>query len=118
MNTNVPLIRLAEIYLTRSVLLFRSGDLAGSTADLDMVRRRAWDTQKGGPFVPTTSINEQKINDERIIELFGEADRIDYLRSLKVDIPNGERGPGTVPYTSEDFVWAIPVREALYNEGL
>ena len=55
---------------------------------------------------------------QQLIELFCESDRIDYLRGLKIDIPKGERGEGTDPYTSEDFVWDIPVREQLYNENL
>lgn len=119
-HTNVPLIRLAEVYLTRSIIRFKAGDKSGAAADLDVVRKRAWDTAVGGPFVETSSSNitDQMISDERVIEMSGENDRIDYLRALKVDIPKGERGPGTDPYTSEDFVWAIPNRELLYNESL
>lgn len=120
MNTNVPLIRLAEVHLTRSICRLMAGDNAGAAADLNVVRKRAWDTNVGGAYTEITSasITEQMINDERLIELFNEADRIDYLRGLKKDIPKGERGAGTDPYTSEDFVWEIPVREILYNEGL
>jgi len=120
MNTNVPLIRLAEVYLTRSICRLMSGDTEGAAADLNVVRKRAWDVRVGGtyPEVTASTITNQMINDERMIELFNEGDRIDYLRGLKVDIPKGERGAGTDPYTSEDFVWAIPVRETLYNEGL
>jgi hypothetical protein len=119
-HTNIPLIRLAEVYLTRSVIRFRAGNKNGAAADLDVVRKRAWDTVIGGPFIPTeaSSLTEQMISDERLIEMAGENDRIDYLRGLKVDIPKGERGAGTDPYTSEDFVWAIPNRELLYDESL
>lgn len=119
-HTNVPLIRLAEVYLTRSVIRFRAGNKNGAASDLDVVRKRAWDTVIGGPFVPTeaSSLTEQMISDERLIEMAGENDRVDYLRGLKVDIPKGERGAGTDPYTSEDFVWAIPNRELLYDESL
>ena len=120
MNTNVPLIRLAEVYLTRSICRFLAGDKGGAAADLNVVRKRAWDTRIGGayPAITASTITDQMINDERLLELFNEGDRIDYLRGLKKDIPKGERGAGTDPYTSEDFVWAIPVREILYNEGL
>ena len=38
--------------------------------------------------------------------------------SIKVDIPKGERGPGTDPYTSESFVWAIPNLELNFNDAL
>jgi len=120
MNTNVPLIRLAEVILTRSIVRFRAGDLSGAASDLNIVRRRAWDENVGGPFQPTNAgtVTEQIINDERLVEMFNEADRLDYLRSLKVDIPLGERGPGAEPYTSKSFVWDIPVRETIYNDGL
>jgi hypothetical protein len=118
-QTNIPVLRLAEVYLTRAICRFRLNDLAGAAADLNVVRERAWDETFGGPYVPVTSatITEDMINDERVIEMFGENDRIDYLRGLKVPIPKGERGTGTDPYTSEDFVWAIPFDELLYNES-
>jgi hypothetical protein len=118
--TNVPLIRLAEIYLTRSICRFLSGDLNGAASDLNVVRARAWNVNVGGAYTPVTpaTITEQMISDERLIEMFNEFDRIDYLRALKVPIPKGERGPGTDPYTAEDFVWAIPENELLYDTSL
>lgn len=120
MNTNVPLIRLAEVYLTRSIIRFKAGDKSGAASDLNIVRRRAWDEIVGGAYPELTAgaITEQIINDERLIEMFNEGDRIDYLRGLKVDISRGERGPGTDPFTSDVFIWAIPEREIIYNEGL
>jgi starch-binding outer membrane protein, SusD/RagB family len=118
MNTNVPLIRLAEVYLTRSICRFRAGDRTGAAADLNTVRRRAWNTAVGGPFreINVADLTENTIHDERLIELFNEGDRIDYLRGLKMDIPRGDRGAGSDPYTHKDFVWDMPVRETLYND--
>lgn len=43
-------------------------------------------------FVTESTITEQMINDERLIELFCDGDRIDYLRGLKEPVGNGERG--------------------------
>ncbi len=123
-NTNIPLIRLAEVYLTRSIIRYNSSDKPGAADDLNVVRKRAWDVSVGGAFVPITpnDITADIIGDERIVEMFGEADRIDYLRGLKVDVPPGERaterGYTTVPYTSEDFVWSIPQRELIYDISL
>ncbi len=118
--TNVPLIRLAEIILTRSILRFKSGDASGAAADLNVVRKRAWDVAIGGPYVPINSsvITEQMINDERVIEMLNEGDRIDYLRGIKAPIPQGDRGSSTDPYTSENFVWAIPAIELNFNDGI
>jgi starch-binding outer membrane protein, SusD/RagB family len=126
MNTNVPLIRLAEIYLTRSILRFKSGDLAGAANDLNVVRARAWNQSvAGSSYSPVTagSISENMIHDERIIELFNEGDRINYLRALKMPIPKGEdrqvNSPGpTDPYDSESFVWVIPSVELNFNDKL
>jgi len=120
--TNVPQIRLAELYLTRSIISFKSGDKKNAASDLNIVRKRAWNAAVAGQpyeasanFVTETNITEQMISDERLIEMFCEGDRIDYLRGLKVNIANGERGSGTVPYTDKGFVWPIPVVEKTLN---
>lgn len=122
--TNVPQIRLAEMYLTRSICLFMAGDKEGAARDLNIVRKRAWNASVAGiPYessirhITASTITKQIINDERIIEMFCEGDRIDYLRGLKVDVPNGDRGPGAVPYTDKGFVWNVPINEQLLNEG-
>lgn len=120
-RTNVPLIRLAEIYLTRAWLRFRAGDPSGAADDLNVVRARAWDSVvAGASYTPLTAgtITEDIINDERLVELFNEGDRTDYLRGIKVPIPNGDRGAGSDPYTSENFVWAIPALEVNFNDKL
>src|SRR5665647_947667 len=122
--TNVPQIRLAEMYLTRSICSFLAGDKAAAVSDLNIVRKRAWDANVAGMsyeasahYATVSNINEQMINDERLVEMFCENDRIDYLRGLKVDVPNGDRGTGAVPYTDKGFVWKVPVNEKLLNGG-
>ena len=122
--TNVPQIRLAEMYLTRSICLFKAGDKENAVKDLNVVRKRAWDASVAGMsyessahYATASNITEQMINDERLVEMFCENDRIDYLRGLKVDVGNGERGPGTVPYTDKGFVWPVPVIEKSLNSG-
>lgn len=123
-NTNVPTIRLAEMYLTRSICRFKANDKQGAANDLNVVRKRAWNETLAGSsyesstnYVTASNITEQMINDERLIEMFMEGDRIDYLRGLKVDVGNGERGPGSVPYTDKGFVWAIPTQEKDLNQA-
>jgi hypothetical protein len=120
-RTNVPLIRLAEIYLTRAFLHFINNDKDAAAADLNVVRSRAWDAAKAGtPYVPLTgaSLTEQQLDDERILEMFNEGDRLNYLRSIQHNVPLGERGDGTEPYTSEKFVWSIPPLELNFNDAL
>lgn len=122
--TNVPQIRLAEMYLTRAICAFRAGDKKQAAADLNVVRKRAWDARVAGvafesstSYVTDASITEQMISDERLIEMFCEGDRIDYLRALKTEVGNGDRGPGYTPYTSQAFVWPVPVVEKNLNQG-
>jgi hypothetical protein len=122
--TNVPQIRLAEMYLTRAICAFKAGDKQAAASDLNVVRKRAWDESVAGQsyessadYVTAGNITEQMISDERLIELFCEGDRIDYLRGLKIDVPPGEREGGPVPYTSKKFVWPIPVKEKDLNNA-
>jgi starch-binding outer membrane protein, SusD/RagB family len=123
--TNVPQIRLAEMYLTRSICSFKDGDKNGAASDLNIVRKRAWDENVAGMtyeasthYVTPANITEQIIGDERLIEMFMEGDRIDYLRGLKVDVGNGDRGPGSVPYTDKGFVWPVPLEERNLDQSL
>jgi len=122
--TNVPQIRLAEMYLTRSICSFLAGDKEAAATDLNVVRKRAWDAGVAGVsyeasshYVTSANITEQMINDERLVEMFCDGDRIDYLRGLKVDVPNGDRAPGSVHYTDKGFVWPVPVNEQKLNDG-
>lgn len=123
--TNYPEIRLAEMYLNRSICQFKAGNKATAASDLNIIRKRAWDTHVAGiayenssSFVTASNITEQMINDERLIEMFCDGDRIDYLRGLKENVGNGERGPGSVPYTDKGFVWGLPQSELDYNQAL
>ena len=106
---NIPVIRLAEMYLTRSLLRLRSGDTGGATNDLNMVRERAGI----GPLLG--DISEETIDNERIKELAFEGDRIDYLRSAKKPIPGGDRGVQVEPFSSGSFVWVLPQSELDLN---
>ena len=122
--TNVPQIRLAEMYLTRSICSFIAGDKATAVSDLNIVRKRAWNATVAGVayeasahYATTSNITQQMIGDERLVELFCENDRIDYLRGLKVDVANGDRAAGVVPYTDKGFVWPVPINEKLLNGG-
>lgn len=119
--TNVPLIRLAEIHLTRSIIRFNKGNLQGAADDFNLVKERSWDAIVAGEaYNPATAgqINADMIHNERLIELWNEGDRLNYLRGLKVDIPRGERGDGTDPYTSDIFIYPLPLSESIYNENL
>jgi hypothetical protein len=109
--TNVPVIRLAEMYLTRSLLRLRNNDIAGATSDLNMIRNRA-----GLDDLPGT-ITEQDIHNERIKELAFEGDRTDYIRSAKLDLLPGDRNVPALPYNNDALIWTIPQSEIDLNQS-
>lgn len=119
MHTNVPVIRLAEMYLTRAIIYYRNGNLSAAASDLNMVRGRAWDAGVAGTsyeasdhYVSSATITEEMIHIERIKELAYEGDRLSYLEALKLPIPPGEReGVSEVPFPYDGMYWTIPQNE-------
>jgi hypothetical protein len=117
----VPLLRLPELYLTRAIIRFNRGDATGAAADLDVVRRRAWNEQAaGGPYPPLApgAVTADLIHQERWKELAFEGDRLHYLQALQLPVPNGDRGPGAIPYNDPSLQWPLPLRERELNQGL
>ncbi len=117
--TNVPVIRLPELYLTRSILRFRKGDLTGAASDLNAVRKRAWDQAAAGvayessaDYVNSANITENMIHNERIKELAFEGDWLVYCENLDLQILPGDRVTTDAvepPYAG--FYWVIPQSE-------
>ncbi|NJK95504.1 MAG: RagB/SusD family nutrient uptake outer membrane protein [Bacteroidales bacterium] len=117
--TNVPVIRLSEMYLTRSILRYRNGDLIGAANDLNAVRKRAWDAGVAGnsyeassDFVSAANISDEMIHNERIRELAFEGDWLIYRENLGLPILAGDRentAPVNSPYQS--LQWVIPQAE-------
>jgi len=118
-HSNVPVIRLAELYLTRSIIRFRNGDAAGAAADLNVVRARAWNEIVAGTsyessdqYLDASSITEEIINKERIKELAYEGDRMIYLMALQEPIPPGEsEATQNVEFPYDGLFWTIPQLE-------
>jgi hypothetical protein len=81
-RSNRPMLRLADLYLIRSIIRFNAGNKAGAAEDLNVVRTRA-----GLTAIDSGSITEQAIENERIKEMGGEnADRIYWLIALRKTI--------------------------------
>ncbi|NRB49398.1 MAG: RagB/SusD family nutrient uptake outer membrane protein [Saprospiraceae bacterium] len=114
--TNVPLIRLADMYLLRAIIraeLGSSTDLAGARADLDAVRTRAG----LAAFAGTDAELPNAIHVERFKEMAFEGDRLYYLQGARMSIPAGDRGGAEVPWDSP-FYSDIPAFEIELNDGL
>ena len=115
-RSNRPMIRLAEMYLTRSYLRLKDGDKVGAADDLNVVRKRA-----GLDNISSSAITELAIENERIKELAGEhADRIYYLIATRKPIGIGDRDPAKFspilpPYST--YYWQIPELEKQNNSA-
>ena len=115
-NTNVPVIRLAEMVLTRAIIRFEQGDLQGAADDINSVRSRAWDHNAAGiayeeseAFVTTETITAEMIHNERIKELAFEGDRLYYLQAMQLPLMPGDReNIPVIPYPHENMYWVIP----------
>jgi starch-binding outer membrane protein, SusD/RagB family len=113
-RSNTPILRLAEMYLTRAIIRHMKNDVAGATADVNAVKRRAEVNH-----VPYASVTAEQIHLERMKEMAFEGDRLHYLQALKLPIPPGDRqGVAAIPYNSPGLWFRLPQRELDLNQGL
>ena len=104
---HVPLIRLAELYLTRAECRLEAGDTQGAVADVNVIRERAG-------LDPVTSLTFSKIYWERYQELFFEGDNFHNQKRLqRPKISNLE-----LSWDSPRLLYKIPQREIDVNPNL
>jgi len=103
---DVPVIRLAEMYLTRAEANFRQGTAVGATplADVNLIRRRA-----GLPDL--TTVDLAAILKERASELAFEGNNLFESQRLKKSI-------ATTAWNSPTLIMPIPQREMDVNKKL
>jgi hypothetical protein len=109
---NVPVIRLAEVYLNRAEARVHQGDLTGATADLNVVRERS---EAGSYTGDATLVYCER---ERTIELYFEGDYFHNMKRLKkpnfaIDI-NGN----TYNWDDVKLVFPIPKSQLDVNPNL
>lgn len=106
---NIPLIRLAEMYLIRAEANFEDpgADVGPNTPtqDINTIRERAL-----APLY-TTNVTREQIREERYLELCWEGHRLHDLKRWKMDI-------GTDPYNAGNLILPIPFREMEVNDLL
>ena len=105
-SQNLPVIRLAEMYLTRGECAFRKGDLLNALSDINVIRRRSSATDY---LITDLSLNN--FLRERQFELAFEGSRIHDLRRLK-------RNTGSIVFNAPNLVLPIPEREVRANTEL
>lgn len=103
---NVTQIRLAEMYLTRAEGRFRTGDISGATADINIIRKRA-----GLGEINASEIKLENILNERFLELAFEG-------HLYRDVKRNRKNVGMIPSTNPRFIYPIPQRELDVNAAL
>lgn len=103
---NLPVIRLAEMYLTRAEANFRLSTTVGDTPDDDVneIRSRAG-LSDASPY----SLND--ILNERRLELAFEGQRIHDIKRLKLSV-------GSFAFDANELVFPIPQRERNVNSNL
>lgn len=115
-STNLPILRLADMYLLRAIIRAQhasSLNVTGARADLNMVRNRAGLDD----FAGTDGELVEAIHLERWKEMAFEGDRLYYLQGNRVDIPNGDRGSGSIPWNSDNLYSDVPQYEQDVNLG-
>jgi len=110
-STNLPILRLADMYLLRAIIRAQSGDTDGAISDLNAVRNRAGLGDYSGEMDL-----EEAIHQERFKEMAFEGDRLYYLQGLRMDIPAGDRDGSAVPWDAPLYS-EIPDYETNVNDA-
>ncbi|MCK5136815.1 MAG: RagB/SusD family nutrient uptake outer membrane protein [Bacteroidales bacterium] len=109
---NVPVIRLAEVYLNRAEARVHEGDPDGATADLNVVRERS----DAGSYTGSATLEDCET--ERNIELYLEGDYFHNMKRLKK--PNFAVDIAGNAYNWDDvkLVFPIPASQLNVNPNL
>ncbi len=107
-SQNLPVIRLAEMYLIRAECNLRLGSSVGATPAADLARIRN-PTRVGLPVIALPTLND--ILNERILELAFEGLRIHDVKRLKQSL-------GTFAWDNDLLVFPIPQREVDASSGI
>jgi len=112
---NIPVIRLAEMYLIRAETAFRAGDVTTALDDINRIRTRSSATP-----LTTSNLTLAAILKERQLELAFEGFRIYDLKRTNTDlVKTASNGTTTVTsITDPILVLPIPQREINVNANL
>lgn len=108
-SQNLPVIRIAEMYLTRAECNLRLGSAVGATPGADLAQiKNPVRTNTTAPTNPDLLID---VLPERFIELAFEGQRIHDLRRLR-------RSTGSFAWDDNKLVFPIPQREVDATQGI
>lgn len=107
-SQNLPVIRIAEMYLTRAECNLRLGSSVGATPGQDLAQiKNPVRTNTTAPVIPTLD----NVLAERFIELAFEGQRIHDLRRLRLPT-------GSFAWDDNKLVFPIPQREVDATQGV
>tara|TARA_R110001592_G_scaffold363383_1_gene686736 strand:+ start:89424 stop:90806 length:1383 start_codon:yes stop_codon:yes gene_type:complete len=108
--TNVKIIRLAELYLTRAEANFREGTSIGATPldDINRIRKRV-------SLLEKSNINLEDILKERKLELAHEGHILHDLKRTKVAIVDNNNPELSYSFDNPKLIFPIPLRELSAN---
>jgi len=111
---HVPVMRLAEAYLTRAECNFRLGTTVGDTPlnDVNRIRNRAGLANKAS----IASVDEILL--ERDLELAFEGHFMHDNKRTRKNAPGGVGGTTSVPFNDFKLIFPIPQRETDVNKNL
>jgi hypothetical protein len=112
-RTNITVLRLAEMYLTRAEANVRTGGSVGDTPVNDINRIR---TRAGLPAV--TSVTLADVLRERHNELIFEGVLFMDTKRLRICVQTNSTGECTINWNANALVFPIPDREMLVNAQL
>ena len=112
--TKFPIIRLAEMYLDRAWIRWKTGDLPGAAADMNKIWNRA---NPANPDKYTAdNVTHDAIFVEYMKELAGEGNTLDFMEATQMPIPAGDRvGVAAVPAPYTGWKWEVPAAEKALN---
>jgi tetratricopeptide (TPR) repeat protein len=112
-NSKFPLVRLADIYLLRGWIKWKTGDPQGAADDLNKVWNRSNPDNLNRHTA--SNVSHESIYAEYLRELIGEGWNTDFIVGTQMDAPQGDDPLTPVikpPYSN--WSWPIPAEE----EGL
>jgi len=112
-RASLPMMRLAEMYLDKAIILFNSGDKPGAAAALKVIRDRA-----SLPEIMADNLTEEDIHKERAKEMMFEGDWLHYLQCQRKDIWGGHLKASAIPWNDPSLVLPVPLEERTYNPGI
>ncbi|MDD4921423.1 MAG: RagB/SusD family nutrient uptake outer membrane protein [Bacteroidales bacterium] len=110
--TKYPIIRLADLYLIRAWIKWKTSDPTAAN-DLNKVWNRAHPTNLN--YFNSGNVTEDAIFAEYLKEMTCEGWTLDFMMATQMPIPAGDIARDSIPAPYSSWKWAIPATERSLN---